>query len=217
MTTSGSGNERRRGKRRRRRLAVRFWWQELEGSGFTADISNAGLMIETTIPVGIGERIHIELELPGGIPFYAEGVVVRKKVYPRQAASLFKPGLGVRFVGLGEAVRAVMEGESGQEPHSKSEPAEADDGRLRLDLRDSAKLEQIYEQDIKYGGIRIPTSARPPVNEEVSVVFLLPEPNGTIECRGLVVAHVDEPPSVGLRLQEVDQIRGRLLEIIRGR
>ena len=79
----------------------------------------------------------------------------------------------------------------------------------------AAELSRIYDRDIKHGAVQIPTSQQPPVDEEVSVVFLLPKPNGTLECRGQVVAHVDQPPGVGVRLQDVDQLRTRLLEIIR--
>ena len=210
MTTS-RGSERRRSKRRRRRLGVRFWSDEVEGSGFTRDISNTGLMIETTTPVDIGKRIHLELKLPDGEPYYAEGVVVRRKVYPRQASSLFKPGLGIKFVSLGEAIRAIMRAESQRSP---SDDTTRDPYELLVDLREPDELRRVYDCDIRHGAVQIQTPNMPPVNEEVSVVLLLPDPNGRITCRGSIVAHVDEPPGVGVRLQEADQIRGRLREII---
>ncbi len=109
---SDRGNERRQSKRRRRRLAVKFWRGDVEGTGFTVDISNTGLMVQTTAAADIGTRFHIELQLPEGTLFLTEGIVVRKKVYPRYAASMFKPTLGFRFLGLGEAIRAVLEQES---------------------------------------------------------------------------------------------------------
>ena len=40
-------NERRRSQRQRRRLDVRFWNDEFEGRGFTTNVSNKGLLIET--------------------------------------------------------------------------------------------------------------------------------------------------------------------------
>ena len=111
---SDRGEERRRSKRRRRRLAVKFWRGDVEGTGFTVDISNTGLMVQTTVSAAIGTRFHIELQLPEGATYLTEGVVVRKKAYPRHAASMFKPALGFRFVALGEAIGAVLE----QEPES---------------------------------------------------------------------------------------------------
>lgn len=212
---SVSRKERRNSRRRRRRLPVRFWREGMRGTGFTADVSNTGAMIETTIGAEIGDRVHIELELPDGTPFFAEGLVVRKKVYPRHARSLFKPALGIKFVTLAQAIRAVLDDGPATEPELPPEESEPGDGGLRVDLRDPAELSRIYDRDIKHGAVQIPTSQQPPVDEEVSVVFLLPEPNGTLECRGQVVAHVDQPPGVGVRLQDVDQLRTRLLEIIR--
>ena len=41
-------NERRRSQRQRRRLDVRFWNDEFEGRGFTTNVSNKGLLIETS-------------------------------------------------------------------------------------------------------------------------------------------------------------------------
>ncbi len=210
-----SRKERRNSRRRRRRLPVRFWREGMQGTGFTADVSKTGAMIETTIGAEIGDRIHIELALPDGTPFFAEGLVVRKKVYPPQARSLFKSGLGIKFVTLAQAIHAVIDAGPTTAPELPSEESEPGDGELRIDLQDPAELSRIYDRDIKHGAVQIPTSQQPPVDEEVSVVFLLPKPNGTLECRGQVVAHVDQPPGVGVRLQDVDQLRTRLLEIIR--
>lgn len=207
-------DERRRSKRQRRRLGVRFWSDGMEGSGFTADISNTGLMIETTTPLEIGQRFHLELALPDARSFLAEGVVVRKKVYPRQAASIFKPGVGVRFVGLGEAIRAVAQAEARAPDTPATGGLEPLNGELELDLREPAELSRIYEDDIKHGGVRVPTACRPAVNEDVTVVLLLPQPNGSISCRGSVVAHITAPPGVGVRLHEIDPVRVRLLEIL---
>ncbi len=211
---SAGSKERRRSKRRRRRLAVKFWRGDIEGTGFTSDISNTGLMVETTTSVDIGTRLHIELQLPEGTPYFTEGVVVRKKVYPRHAASMFKSALGFRFVSLGEAIRALLEEKPEDDSPRTCETPRTDAGFL-VDLRDPGELKRIYERDIKHGGVQILVSERPPIDEEVHVTFLLPEQNGSIECQALVVTHVQEPPGVGLRLQEVDAVRTRLLELIR--
>ena len=211
---SAQGKDRRRSKRHRRRLAVKFWRGDVEGTGFTVDVSNTGLMVQTTAPADIGARFHIELQLPGGRSYFTEGVVARKKVYPRHAASIFKPWLGFRFVGLGEAIRAVLEGESEDDSPATCETPRTDSGFL-VDLRDPDELKRVYERDIKHGGVQIRVSERPPIDEEVRLTFQLPDPNGSIECPALVVSHVQEPPGVGLRLHELDAVRTRLLGIIR--
>ena len=115
----------------------------------------------------------------------------------------------MRFVGLAEAVREAI-------PAPEAEPAiELDDGPLTLDLRDPADLENVYERDIKYGGVQIASLATPDVDEEVVVFVCLPDPHGPIECQGHVVKCTETPPTVAVRLVQLDQIRGRLLEIIR--
>lgn len=211
---SARDKERRRSKRRRRRLPVKFWRGDVEGTGFTTDISNTGLMVETTASADIGSRFHIELQLPEGTPYFAEGVVARKKVYPRHAASMFKSGLGFRFVALGEAIRAVLEEKPEDDSPRTCETPRTDCGFL-VDLRDPGELKRVYERDIKHGGVQILVSERPPIDEEVRVTFLLPDQNGSIDCPAVVVTHVQEPPGVGLRLREVDAVRTRLLEVIR--
>ncbi len=211
---SAGGKDRRRSKRRRRRLPVKLWRGDVEGTGFTADISNTGLMVETTVAADLGSRFHIELQLPEETLYYIEGVVVRKKVYPRHAASMFKNGLGIRFVGLGEAIRAILEEKPEDAPPVTCETSRTDGGFL-VDLRDPGELKRIYERDIKHGGVQILVSERPPIDQEVRVTFSLPDPNGSIDCPALVVTHVEEPAGVGLRLVEVDAVRTRLLEIIR--
>ena len=136
---SARDKERRRSKRRRRRLPVKFWRGDVEGTGFTTDISNTGLMVETTASADIGSRFHIELQLPEGTPYFAEGVVARKKVYPRHAASMFKSGLGFRFVALGEAIRAVLEEKPEDDSPRTCETPRTDCGFL-VDLRDPGEL-----------------------------------------------------------------------------
>ena len=84
-----------------------------------------------------------------------------------------------------------------------------------MDLSEPAKLAQVYERDIRYGGLLVHTEERPELDSEVVVPVVLPAPHGQIECRGIVVKLTDDPPTVALRLSEVDQVRGRLIEIIR--
>ncbi len=192
----------RRTKRQRRRLWVRLWNDEFEASGFTADISATGLLIEATQPLEIGTRFHLEIFLADR-SFFTECVVARKKTYPSYARSMFKPGVGIRFVGFAEAIRQVAE-----------EADEADEGLLQVDLRDMETLKTVYEQDIKFGGLLVRTKELPEIESELIVPILLPEPHGTIQCRGSVVKIFSDPPRVALRLADTDQVRGRLMEII---
>ncbi len=195
-------NDRRRSQRQRRRLDVRFWNDEVECRGFTTNVSNKGMLIETTKTLPLGLRLHLEILLDG-TSFFAEGVVVRRKSYPPQARSMFKPTVGVRFVSLREVVRSIMAGEP-----------ESADGTLKVDLSDPARLKQVYERDIKYGGLLVHTRQRPELHSEVRITMVLPRPHAPVECCGSVVKLHHDPASVALRIAEVDQVRGKLSEII---
>ena len=59
------------------------------------------------------------------------------------------------------------------------------------------------------------TPEEPELDSEVVVPLILPPPHGQIECRGTVVKLNQDPPGVALRIAEVDQVRGRLIAIIR--
>ncbi len=203
-----AGSNRRRSKRVKQRLKLRFWGDELEARGFTHDISVTGMLIETTAAVAIGTRLHVEVELPEERGYFTEICVVRKKVIPRQAHSVFKPGLGVRLVGLREAIR-----DASSAPRSVA--GEADDGVLRIDLRERADLQEVYDRDVKHGALQVRTPHIPPNDEIVSVTLVLPEPNGVIECVGTVVSQAPDLPGFGMIIEDVDPIRARLLEILR--
>ena len=200
---SRRANERRRSQRQRRRLDVRFWNDELEGRGVTTNVSNKGLLIETSKTLRLGQRFHLEIILPE-TSFYAEAVVVRRKVYPPQARSMFKPTVGLRFVGIREVVKSIS-----------SAAAVATDGGLRVDLSEPARLAEVYERDIKYGALLVTTREEPELDSELVVPLILPPPHGQIECRGTVVKLSQDPPGIVLRLAEGDQVRGALIEIIR--
>ncbi len=197
---SGKRTERRRSERRRCRLNVRFWNDDLDVSGFTVDISNRGMFIETNKSLKTGTRLHLEIKLENG-PFYLEAVVARVLKAPRTAQPVVQTGLGLRFVDLAEAIRQVSE-------------QEAPEQGLEVDLSDLGKLATVYVRDIKRGGLFVPTEKPPERDSTVTVRLKLPEPHGTIEVRGVVIHVMDNPPGVGINLLEMDQVRGKLASII---
>ncbi|MBW2280791.1 MAG: PilZ domain-containing protein [Deltaproteobacteria bacterium] len=204
-----SAPDRRRSKRVKHRLKLRFWDEDINGRGFTHDISVTGLLIETTSAVPIGARLHIEVELPEERRYLTEVSVVRKKVIPREAHSVFKPALGVRLVGLREAIRDA--GSAAQ-----TQDGATDDGTLRIDLSGRAALQEVYDRDIKHGALRVSTPHIPAADEVVSVTVVLPEPNAAIEVVGTVVSRLPELPGFGMLVEDCDMIRARMLEILRG-
>ena len=197
---SGGREDRRKSTRRRHRVRVRFWNDEIEGTGFTGDISNSGMYIETDAKLDKGTRLHFELKLETGA-FFAEGVVARTFKVPRTVRPVMKPGVGVRFMDPTEAIRKVS---NETPPH---------DG-LELDLTDLAKLATVYVRDIKRGGLFIPAEKPPEVDSTLTVRLLLPEPHGFIEVRGVVIHVMEDPSGAAINLLEVDQVRGKLAAII---
>lgn len=210
---SERSSDRRKNKRYKRRMKARWWTDASEGTGFTVDASNSGLLIETGRPIEIGSRMHLELGLNQEVSFFAECLVVRKRTYPPQARALFKPAVGVRFVGLNEAVRELDE-RDGEASVGTQEQVHVP---LQADLRDRHHLAAVYERDIKHGGLMVETTELPEWNSEIELPVLLPEPHGMIRCRGIVVKLFDDPPGIALRLEDIDEVRGLIIEILRAR
>jgi Tfp pilus assembly protein PilZ len=198
--------DRRRARRVRQRLKLRFWNDQVEGRGFMHDVSVTGMLIETTTAVEFGSRLHVELDLPEGDTYFTEVSVVRKKVIPREAQSMYKPGLGVRMVGLIEAIKDAT---------SAVSLGGAPDSVLRVDLRERAVLQQVYDRDVKHGALQIETSRIPQRDDIVSVTLQLPDPHGSIEVIGVVVSQAPELPGFGMMVEDIDMVRARLLEILR--
>ena len=212
----GKAGNRRRNKREKKRLKVRFWNDELDASGFTADVSETGLFLATSHNLSIGTRLHLEIELPDG-PYMAEGMVVRRKTYPQYARGMYKSGVGVRLIGLGGALGLAggyEESEEEEAPEHEVEETPVEES-LCVDLRDFEELRETYERDLKHGGLLVHTAECPDLDSEVVVAVLLPEPHGQMECVGTVVKHNDSPPGIALRLDDVDRVRARVLEVIR--
>ena len=194
------------------RLKVRFWHAELDATGYTGDVSNSGLFLVTPLELEIGTRLHFEIQV-GDEAYFAEGRVVRRKSFPRYARQMFPSGLGIRLLGLNEALRdspALRAQETDVEKHADEVPS----GPLQVDLRDVEQLRTVYERDIVHGGLLVATLEQPELDSELSVPILLPEPNGQITCSGTVVMLNDSPPSIALRLHDMELVRARLQEIL---
>ena len=75
-------------------------------------------------------------------------------------------------------------------------------------------LQLAYDRDIKHGGLRVYTAEHFAIDTDVSVPVQLPEPHGAIDCLGTVVKTFED--GFALRLREVDPVRERISEILRG-
>ncbi len=76
-----------------------------DGEGFgdlyfeTQDVSTGGIFITSDILLDVGEKLHLEFQLPDSSnkPVEAEGTVVRVIRVPRLPGKDFKPGMGIKF------------------------------------------------------------------------------------------------------------------------
>ena len=168
-----------RSPRRSLRFPVRFWTDELQGRGFTKDVSGSGLLIETSQVVDPGVRLQVDIEL-ARTTYLSTCVVVRKEARHPQVRPVLTPKMGVRFLSFGEVMSDLGSGESPR--------------RLEIDLRDPQILRDTYARDVKRGGLRVPCREAHEVGAEIVVPMLLPEPHGTIDCRCTVVRQYDDPP-----------------------
>ena len=75
MASKPTSRDRRRARRYKARLKVRFWSEEIQGTGFTVDVSNSGILLETAVAVTTGTRIHMEITLKAEVPFFADWVL----------------------------------------------------------------------------------------------------------------------------------------------
>ncbi|MFN0063365.1 MAG: TIGR02266 family protein [Myxococcaceae bacterium] len=74
-------------------------WCEGENVTFYArvgNISEGGVFLRTSTPLGRGSRARVRLELSGAAPFCAEAVVM----WARQGATTDETGMGLRFDSL---------------------------------------------------------------------------------------------------------------------
>ncbi len=93
--------EKRRSKRHARRLKVKFGEKgtsTFPHSGLTNDVSASGLFVVTSQKPKLGSRLHLEVTLPGELPLFLEGVVMRQVLVPPELRQVVKSGFGIRYL-----------------------------------------------------------------------------------------------------------------------
>ncbi len=87
-----------------------------DGEGFgdlyfeTHDVSTGGIFITSDLLLDVGEKLHLEFQLPGSSkPVVAEGTVVRVTRVPKIPGKEFKPGMGVKFTKISDEDKKRLE------------------------------------------------------------------------------------------------------------
>ena len=100
--------EKRRFPRKRRRLTVEFEWEKTPCTGFTYDISPAGIFVRATRFPKPGARISATLVLPGDKPVKVRGTVVRTFRVPGNLTRLIPSGFSLRLTEQPEEYLAYL-------------------------------------------------------------------------------------------------------------
>jgi Tfp pilus assembly protein PilZ len=90
--------------RTKRRLMVRYGLNEVSKTGFTRNLSDSGMFIQTTQIFKPGTTIQIEVVFPSG-KFAIWGRVVRARRVPAQLTSIMASGMGIKFIDSGDEWR----------------------------------------------------------------------------------------------------------------
>ena len=205
MESTGKRPERRHAPRKRARIQTRFWNKDGEGRGYTSDISGGGLFVETRRHFDRGTRLHVELTLKDG-PFFIETVVARNVTPPVEVTPVIRSGLGLRVVGLAEVAKSLVE----ESKEAASIP------KLEVNLQDRERLRKAFEHEINRGGLFVQTNLELARDQEVLLQISLPEPcKGIFEARAVVLQMLEGPVrGAGLKLLDLDQVRGKIQEIL---
>jgi len=96
-------------------VQVQFWRRGEAQSfpGYTTNISTTGMFLATTGPQPPGTRLRIEV-MDGHHGFMVEGLVVHARKVRGDMMRLTHPGMGIRFLSVGELVRELIPVLSGE-------------------------------------------------------------------------------------------------------
>ena len=198
-----------------RRLRVRFWRTSKPDEsfvGYTVNFSNTGTLITTRNPVGAKGRIKMEIgEPPNAI--LMDGVVTRARAVPLELRQVVEGGMGVRFLSVEELVGEVPAGQSEtssaveqrgsptrQRPrHPSADPVGSASSGDRISS-DSTTLptypvvfssfdqfQQLYDRDIRAGGMFIATPKPAAVDEEIRIALRLPGRDEEVRIHATVI------------------------------
>ena len=161
---------RRRDERSTRRLPVNFWRpgeEDKRQSGYTNDISTSGMYISTNRPLPPGSRIRVAIG-PVDRGFLIEGKVVRVLKVDTSMQSKKIGGMGIRFVPVKELILGLV-------PELKSGVGDppTEDGVFRLRYASPQEFLDIYERDLRTGGLFVPTETPAAMNAEIYVELMV--------------------------------------------
>jgi hypothetical protein len=192
--------EKRSAARIKKRLLVHYGEHGLDRSGFTADVSTTGMFVVSSTLPALDTRLHLQVFFGEGDFTFFEGRVRRHRLVPVELRSIEKAGFGVEFLApaalLADRLRRRETGPVESVP------------RFRLDIRSAPALRELWERELKHGGIFI-TSERTPGRDEIAEVelalrFAPGEPSLRFPARVLQILQVPGAPA-GIGFEFLDR------------
>jgi hypothetical protein len=186
--------DRRLRARVRTRLKVEFGIDELEHSGFTADVSAGGIFLVASRLFKAGTCLHLHIRSRDQ-HLYFEGKVVRVKRVPETLRRLQQQGMGIKFLKPDELVPVLV-------PRAKaiSKPSVERGGRraLGVDCASPQDLVKLINEQLRQSICAVSCPGPPPsagavVEFEIRLGFLPEEPvQGTGRVAQVLELGLDE-------------------------
>ncbi|MDX1642819.1 MAG: PilZ domain-containing protein [Thermoanaerobaculia bacterium] len=193
-----------------RRIQIRFWPEDEPDksyAGYSRNISVTGMFVSTAHPVKPGKILQVEFQ---GVdaPFRVRGQVMHSAKVSPMLQSVRPSGMGVRFLDRSAELEVLL-------PSEESDPG----GRRRervfpVYFKNNEEVREVFERDIKNGGLFVPTARPAQLHEEVTIALHLPPPEDRVVTVDAEVVHrVGSGPRTGMGIAFEDQ--GEVLEALR--
>jgi uncharacterized protein (TIGR02266 family) len=188
----------------------------------THDLSLGGMFIACYKPVRVGDRVAVELKVPGEYPMVkgaTQVIHISKKPSPLEQA-----GFGLEFSDFGfdelHSIRRYMSRRvCGEIRHAADEPRKHARLKRRIKLRFQAvnSFGTTDARDISGGGLFMQSREPPPKDSRIEMTVIHPETLQTLTLAGEVVRVVGENPGqpdlvpgVGVRFDEMGEVKRKL-------
>jgi PilZ domain len=183
--------ERRKNKRYNKRIKVTFGEKDFSQTGFTGNVSSSGLFIIASTTVKVGQRVHLQLDAETR-SIYLEAMVARINQVPPELRTVVKGGFGVRYLTQREVLSELM-------------PNTASPSTKVMSFDTAWKLSELYEKEIKRGGVFLWSDNAVAVDSVIPIEFELGYANHAITLDAKVVTVVPNPDGkFGLACMFVD-------------
>jgi len=190
-----------RARRYARRVQARFW-PELEPdrsyAGYSRNISATGMFIATIHPMKPGTQLIVEMQGEDS-PFTVEALVMHSAKVSPLLQSVRPSGMGVRFKRRNAELEKLL-------PVDEILPVDNED-RLVFPLyfATTDELLEVFERDIKNGGLFVPNVRPAAMDQEVTVELNLPrERDAVLTFVAKVVHRIASGPETGMGVAFTD-------------